>query len=500
MAKHIGLVLDDPEGQIIGRTVAEDISFGPINLALSVEEIHQRVTTALKMVQLQGFEQRDTSELSGGEKQRLAIAGILAMCPEVLVLDEPASELDPIGRQEIYETINDQRVSGHLTLLITEHNCEEILHRADEVKVLLKGELVWEGRPEVLFRNIPLLNSFQIRPLPVSLLGWYFYQQGWINFDDIPLDIAAAANMIRCILPRLTPMRCLPKAELSALASSTSDEVIVEVADLTHEYTPGKLVLHSVNLTVRAGEFIALIGQNGSGKTTLAKHFNGLLKPTTGKVMVNGKDTLQFTTSSLALDVGYVFQNPDHQLFSATVEQELAYGLNNLGLRSAEINDRINQVLEFTCLEQLRNEHPLSLGKGERQMIAVASILVLRPKILVIDEPTTGLDWTGIQRMLSLIKRLHQAGTTIIMISHDMEIIAKYAQRVIVMKDGDVFLDGHTREVFQNVTLLEQAGIVPPQCVRLSESLKPLGFNEVFLHEEEFLQAMLPQMEESICS
>lgn len=500
MAKHVGLVLDDPESQIIGRTVEEDISFGPINFCLSIDEIRRRVSNTLKMVQLEGFEQRDTSQLSGGEKQRLAIAGILAMLPKILVLDEPGSELDPIGRKEIYATINAYRKTQQLTIMITEHNCEDIIHRVDEVKVLQKGELVWEGSPEVLFRNVPLLNKFWLRPLPVSLLGWEFYQKGWITFDEIPLDVSQAENLIKRQLPQLNSLKSISRPERLISGNNTPVRTILEVTDLKHEYASGHIAIQSVNLSIKEGEFVALIGQNGSGKTTLAKHFNGLLEPTAGTVVVDGKDTKQFSTSLLAREIGYVFQNPDHQLFSSTVEQELAYGLKNMDIEPREIQERINQVLKFTGLEPLRNEHPLSLGKGERQLVAVASVLVLQPKILVIDEPTTGLDWRGIQSLLTLIKNLHDNGTTIVMISHDMEIVAKYAQRVILMANGGILLDGDIKEVFRNTSLLEKAGIVPPQCVRLSLSLKPLGLEEVFLHEDDFLQVLVPKLEESICS
>lgn len=500
MVKHIGLVLDDPETQIFGRTVQEDTAFGPVNLSLPAEEIYRRVVEALNRVGLKGYEERDTSGLSGGEQQRLAIAGVLAMQPEVLVLDEPASELDPVGRTEIYKTIDDLRLAKRLTILVTEHYGEEISKRADQVIVFNRGEIVWQGVPEELFRNISLLDRFGIRPVPVSLVGWDFYQKGWITLDEIPLDVLSAEKMVRNVLSKHSLRDSLSSFKPESFRRpDTKAPVVLQVSNLLYQYTPDIIALQSVNLTIRRGEFVALIGRNGSGKTTLTKHFNGLLKPTDGEVVVDGMNTKKFNTSILAQVVGYVFQNPDHQIFSNSLERELAYGLKNAGLDDAEIKLRVDNALKLTGLEQQRNDHPFSLGKGERQKVAVASILALEPKILVIDEPTTGQDWAGMQNMMALIKQLHENGTTVIMISHDMEIVAKYAQRVIVMKDGGILLEGSTREVFENFEMLEQAGIVPPQIVRLTARLKDLGFEDTFLNEKEFAETISQVLEDSSC-
>lgn len=488
MAGHVGLVLDDPEAQIFGRTVIEDTSFGPANLSLPVEEIYQRAGQALQMTRLNGYEQRSTHRLSGGEKQRLAIAGILAMHPEIMVLDEPASALDPLGIREIYQTIDDLRLQKQLTIIVAEHDCQEIIGRADRVIVLKGGEIAWSGVPEELFRNVSLLQTFGIRPIPVSLIGWEFYQKGWIAFAEIPLGVIAAEKTVRDIMTKYN-LRPVGKADPPVVRQpETKARALIQVSNLNYQYLPDNNVLKNINLTIRRGEFVALIGPNGSGKTTLAKHFNGLLQPSAGDVIINGVNSREFP--QLARVVGYVFQNPDHQIFSATVEKELEYGLKNIGLDSAEIRRRVDRVIKFTGLEQRRKDHPFALGRGERQIIALASILALEPEILVVDEPTTGLDWAGVQKIMELIRHLHDHGTTIIMISHDMEIVARYAQRIIMMKDGSILLDGSTGEAFSNLEALEQASLVPPQIARLAARLRDLGFTADLLQEREFLQAM----------
>ncbi|MDO0823730.1 ABC transporter ATP-binding protein [Desulfosporosinus nitroreducens] len=521
LSKVLGLVLQDPETQIIGRTVEEDTSFGPRNFLVPLEEIKQRVNQILEKVRLQGYNDRLSEELSGGEKQRLAIAGVLVMEPEILVLDEPTSELDPAGRSEIYTTLADLRRKKDLTIILVEHSSEELIYKADEVVVLNQGELVWRGVPSELFRNLPLLRQWGIKPLPVTQIGWDFYEKGWITLAEIPLDIPSAEGLIRELLPKYGHWQ----GHLQGLAQRqvqvpvpgqgfgagqrkdglfqqelhlSKKEIAVQVKDLNYQYNSDQTALRGINLMVEAGDFVALIGQNGAGKTTLAKHFNGLLKPTSGEVIIGGMNTLKYDTSDLSKTVGYVFQNPDHQIFSATVEKELEFGLKNAGFKGKEIKERVEQVLQYTGLERYRSVHPFSLGKGERQMIAVASILVLNPKVLIIDEPTTGSDWTGVQTMMALIRKLHTAGTTIIMISHDMDLVTQYAKRVIVLKDGGVLLDGTPKSVFSNEQILLDSAIVPPQLCRLSFQLEDIFGPEPLIESSEFA-AMFESREQSGC-
>jgi energy-coupling factor transport system ATP-binding protein len=495
LVKYIGLVLQDAETQIFGRTVEEDTAFGPRNFSIPKEEISNRVDEALSRVRLDGYKKRNTGELSGGEKQRLAIAGVLAMMPKILVLDEPTSELDPIGRMEIYTTIDDLRKENRLTLIGIEHSSQEIIDKADELIVINNCSVVWQGEPKLLFRDIEKLNSFCIKPIPVSIIGWSLYKKGLIEYDQIPLDIDEAELIIRRLFTDRKAMFTGCSIDLMASTTLTDDRPILQIKDVDYHYSSGKLALKKINLDINQGEFIALIGQNGAGKTTLAKHLNGLLKPTAGQVIINKKNSKDFELAQLAKEVGYVFQNPDHQIFCVTVEKEIEYGLKNAGFSAQEIKERTERVLELTSLTKFRNAHPFSLGKGERQMIAVASILAIEPKILVVDEPTTGLDWNGINRMMELIKTLHKNGTTIIMITHDMDIVAKYAERIIVMKAGQVLMDGRTREVFSEFQQLKSAYVMPPQIPLLSLRLKDLGMKDIALDEQELTTAILESLE-----
>ncbi|MGE5594078.1 MAG: ABC transporter ATP-binding protein [Betaproteobacteria bacterium] len=500
LVSKVGLVMQDPETQIFGITVREDVAFGPGNMGLPPAEIEARIAESLGAVRLAGYEGRFTSELSGGEKQRLAIAGVLAMRPQVLVLDEPTSELDPLGRDEIYAAVDRLRRERHLTILAVEHSSEDIAERADEVIVINKGEVVWRGRPRDLFCDVPLTMRLGIRPPQVCEFGWRLHEAGLIDAGDVPLTVREAADLARRILggrripaahkassTRKTsgddgkapvgppPPTSSPDVAHSGPDAASASPIAIKVVGLEHSYGPGTHALRGVDLEIRRGEFVALVGQNGAGKTTLVKHFNNLLKPTKGRVEIDGVDTRGETVSSLSRRVGYVFQNPDHQIFCSTVGEEVGYGLRNLGLAPDAARERVREVLSFVGLEDVADRHPFMLGKGERQRVAVASVLVMKPNILVIDEPTTGQDWTGAEQMMHLVRDLHRAGHTIVMITHDMRIVAEYAERVVVMHKGRIVADGTPREVFRQRDVLRSAYLAPPQISLLAEELGDVG-------------------------
>jgi cobalt transport protein ATP-binding subunit len=253
---------------------------------------------------------------------------------------------------------------------------------------------------------------------------------------------------------------------------------IVEVLDLWHTYRNGTTALRGVTLSIRKGDYIALIGKNGSGKSTLVKHFNGLLRPTKGTVKVAGLDTTSTRSERLAAIVGYVFQNPDHMLFSTTVEGEVEFGPKNLGLSPSEIHSRVEEALEVTGLQRYRKESPLFFGKGMRRMITIAAILAMRPEVLVIDEPTTGMDYRGRQSVMALIDELHASGRTIIIITHDMKIVSDYAERVLVMSEGRLLLDAPPEELFARKDVLESSSLTPPQRIELAQGLS-LGLSGI---------------------
>lgn len=488
IAKQLGLVVQDPETQIFGRTVQEDVAFGPRNYLVCREEILERIADALHMVRLDGYENRQTSQLSGGERQRLAIAGILVMKPSIIVLDEPTAELDPIGREEIYSTMRGLLADNGITVVTVEHSSQEISEKADEIVVLDDKHIVWQGDPRIFFRNIELVRQYGIKPLPMSLVGWELYQKGLIAQSDIPLSVDDAYTCITTLLSS----RALRPVDRGA--PYTPGDPLIELKDVTFRYDNGKTALDGVSLRINEGDYLALIGQNGAGKTTLAKLFNSLHKPCTGTVTVCGRDTRNEEPNTLSQFIGYVFQNPDNQIFSTSVYKEMEFGLKNAGIDPEESDRRIREVAGLLGLTSVLEENPFSLGKGQRQRLAVASILVLKPKILVVDEPTTGQDWDGIQNMMKFIDELHAAGTTIVIITHDMDVVARHANRTVVMSHGKIIADGDTRSVMSEAEVLEKAYITRPQIVQLSDRLYG-GTGTLALTAEELTAAVLESLE-----
>ena len=488
MAREIGLVLQDPETQIFGRTVDEDTAFGPRNYLVPRDEIKERIKSALNKVRLDGYEKRQTSQLSGGEKQRLAIAGILAMDPSIIILDEPTSELDPIGREEIYSTMVSLQKDQKKTVVAVEHSSQEISEKADSIVVLSDAHVVWLGSPKDFFRELDLVERYGIKPLPVSKVGWELYKKGFIAKEEIPLSVDDAYALVVKLLDGrklgFSPAEA-PRQERTKL---------IEVNDVHYQYDKSKEALKGVSFDIYEGDYVALIGQNGAGKTTLAKHFNSLFKPTSGRILVCGKDTKNEEPNTLAEQIGYVFQNPDNQIFSTSVYKEMEYGLKALKLSEEEMSKRIHEIAKLLDIEKVLEEHPFSLGKGERQRVAVASILVLKPKILVVDEPTTGQDWDGIQNMMKLIDELHANGTTIVMITHDMDVVATHANRVIVMAKGSIVADGSVRDVFKQEKALKDAYVARPQIPELSERL---GLQGMALTAQELGGALIASLEAS---
>jgi energy-coupling factor transporter ATP-binding protein EcfA2 len=267
-------------------------------------------------------------------------------------------------------------------------------------------------------------------------------------------------------------------------------EPIIEVKDMHHRYPNGFHALRGVSLTVNCGEFVAIIGQNGSGKTTFVKHLNGLLRATMGTVYVNGQDVSKHKVSTMACTVGYCFQNPDHQIFCDTVYKEVAYGPKNLHLSQAEIEERVEEALNAVGLLHLKESIPRDLSKGQRQRLAVAAVLSMRPEVLIVDEPTTGQDYRDGVGMLNLVQHLNQTGHTVLFITHDMAMVARFARRVVVFRDGQILLDGTTREVFGQADMLRTTFLAPPQITSLAQAL-PEFFPEAVLSVAEMMDQAL---------
>jgi energy-coupling factor transport system ATP-binding protein len=465
-AKDVGLVFQDFEAQLFSTNVALEVAFGPENFQVEREEMVRRVESVLSQVRLEGFEDRQPATLSGGQKQRLAIASVLAMEPRILCLDEPTTDLDPVGKLGIFEIAEDLKNRDDVTLIVVEHETEETLD-ADRIVVLRDGRIAADQPAREVLREVELLEESSVMPLGIAR----FFREKGVGNEQLPLTPEEGIKEFEARGWRVSPERHRELVEADEGREASYGEPLIEVEGLSHRYPNGVVVLEGVDLEVRRGEFLAVLGQNGSGKTTLVKHFNGLLEPTEGSVRVDGEETAKQGIQVLGQRVGYVFQNPDHQIFSDTVFDEVSFGPKVRALREDEVRERVEEALAAVGLGGRGDEDPFGLTKGERQRVAVASVLAVRPEVLILDEPTTGLDYAEQRSMMDLVRRLNEAGSTIIAVTHTMWVVAEYAHRAAVMKDGRMALSGTVREVFVRDEELRDAYLRPPHIVSLGNSL-----------------------------
>ncbi|MDW8043539.1 MAG: energy-coupling factor transporter ATPase [Nitrososphaerota archaeon] len=455
ISKSCAMVMQDYEVQLFRTTVELEVAFGPENLQLEREEIRRRVKWALDLVGLTGLEKRYSFALSGGQKQRLAIASLLSLQPSVLILDEATSDLDPRGKREVYDVMRrllDEEVIKSLVLV--DHRLEKVAEFADRVILLVDGKVAVEGDAKEVLGMVEELRSLGLKPPEVAEICWDMR----VRSNSVPVLLDEALR----VFPRVKRVRTPEERP------APGDGLAVELEDVWFAYDGQNWVLKGVDFRVHQGEMLALIGQNGSGKTTLAQVIMGILRPKRGRVRIFGRDATAEDVSERAKDVGYIFQNPDYQIFSQTVYEELAYGLRARGLSEAEVDRRVREVAEMMGITRLLNEDPFFLQKGERQRVAVASILALNPRVVILDEPTTGLSPGETRALMNTVLNLNRAGTTVITITHEMWVVAEYCTRTVMMADGRIVLDAPTRVAFSNAELLAQHDIFPPETCELS--------------------------------
>ncbi len=476
LAPTVGMVFQDFEAQLFATNAGLEVAFAMQQVGMPRDEIVARVGPALAAVGLAGFESRDPTSLSGGEKQRLAIAAVLALRPQLIVFDEPTTDLDPEGRAEVLALIHSLRGQG-LALVVIEHEAEE-LRECDRLLLMRDGEIVAQGPPHELLTRFDLLEECGVRPPDLNrALAMLAVDERAVGVDAAERSLLAAG---------FDPAPAVAIAATAVVGPATpAAPTLVETHGLSFAYAPGRPVLDTIDLKLAAGEFVAIVGQNGSGKTTLAKQLTGLLKPSKGRILLAGRDRANLTTAESAREVGYVFQNPDHQIFASTVVEEVAFGPRNFGLDPDEVARRTDEVLHAVNLDHARDRDPFVLSKGERQRLAVASILALRPRLLILDEPTTGLDYREQRRMMALVSELNRNGIAIVVITHTPWLVAEYARRVVLMRKGRVLFDGPVRDFFAQFELIRESSFRPPEVTLLARR-----FGLSALNVAEFVAAM----------
>jgi energy-coupling factor transport system ATP-binding protein len=531
LAQAVGVVFQDPEAQFCTTTVEDEVAFGLENLNVPPGEMYPRIVEGLRTVHLLEERAKRVDRLSGGNKQRLALAAILAMQPRILVFDEPTANLDPVGTQLVFSTIEELRSEGKHTIIIIEHKLDHLMHIVDRVIALgPEGRLLAQGRPaEVFGKDYEMLRAhgvwqpqvcelahalaregLRLRPFPVTMedavkglrglldgrdsSGWESARdnhplaaesekrhgsaearrEGWRRHGHA-LDGGASTGERETAPFQEDPYVCPPQVSHFPTPPSLQDDVCarppaIEVRNLRFAYGR-KVVLDGLNLTVANGDFLAVVGANGAGKTTLAKYIGGVIRAPRGAVMIEGKDVNEIPERVLSSTVGFVFQNPEHQFVEASVFDELAFGLRTRGVPESEVARKVEAALETFGLTRYARANPFALSHGEKRRLSVAAMLIAGQRILVLDEPTYGQDRENAASLLAWLQEISQQGKTILIITHDMNVVAEYAKGVAVLDRGKIVYNDGPRGLFARADLLERSHLSAPVLYELGQAV-----------------------------
>lgn len=504
-----GMVFQNPDNQMVATIVEEDVAFGPENLGVEPSEIRRRVDESLAIVGMSEFRYRAPNNLSGGQKQRVAIAGVLAMKPKCIIFDESTAMLDPSGRREVMNVIEKLNAEG-MTILMVTHHMDEAVH-ADRIFVMDGGRIVMDGTPREVFRDTEKIQSLRLDVPHATLIGNELTKAGYevgicLNTEELADRVVSLRS--RQSVPTGAFAQEEPSAETPAeekvpererqLVADTADSGIF-IENLVHTYDHGtsyaNKAVDNVSLRIAPGELVGLIGHTGSGKSTLIQHINALLPPTSGKIVVSGLDIVdashlkKLNKKELKIQkeklievrkkVGLVFQYPEYQLFEESVLKDIIFGPLNIGVLEEEAVERAKRAMAIVGLdfETFKDKSPFELSGGQKRRVAIAGVLAMEPEVLILDEPTAGLDPKGRDEILDEVRELHkERRCTVIVVSHSMDDMANLAERLLVMSKGKVVLDGEPREVFCHDAQLERIGLGVPQVRKLVVALAKRGF------------------------
>ncbi len=503
--QHVGMVFQNPDNQMVAANVEEEVAFGPENLGMESDTIVARVKQALEQVRMWKRRKTAPNHLSGGQKQRIAIAGILAMHPDYIVLDEPTAMLDPKGRKEVMEALQRLNQEQEMTVILITHDMEEAA-LASRVILLADGQMRFDGRPEKFFGADALLAemgmeaplSYRVRKLIDSDV--FEKKIGDARVEEATIDKREKVAEYDKTGREWEASSELVDKKKNKKAEAETDEKNQDLLSLQHVsyiYSPGtayeKVALDDVNLSLGKGEIVGLAGHTGSGKSTMIQLLNGLLKPTGGTVTFEGKDihAKGYSGNYLRSKVGMVFQYPEHQMICDTVWEDVAFGPGKQGLTGEACETRVEEALRFVDLpEKYYQASPLQLSGGQKRRVAIAGVLAMQPEYIILDEPAAGLDAAGKREIFDRIRRMsREQGIGVLLVSHSMEDLAEYADRIIVLDDGKKILDDRPAQVFAKRETLADCGLDVPETVKLADKLRANGYQipQNVIREKELL-------------
>ena len=480
ISRIVGSVLQDIDAQMVASVVEDEMLFGLENFGVPHDQIEERISQTLATVGISDLREREIATLSGGQKQKVAIAAILALAPRVLVLDEPTAALDPASSTLVFETLRKANELAGVTIVVIEQKVALLSKYCSRVLVMNEGALAFDGEPHEVFSHASELRSMGVDSPRVARMANSLAQRGVIAAGSAPcLNVAEAKELVADLVAGHVPTPGEKDVAAAARAGSRhvpaarphaeGAEPVVELSGVNFSYPNGGASVNDLEMRVYPGELVGIVGQNGAGKTTLTKLLNGLLRPSSGSVCIAGMDTHDVPTSAIAARCATLFQNPDRQICKDTVLEEVAFGLTLHGVSDQEARRRAAAAAERFGLPL--DESPFSLSRGQRLMVALASVVVLDPEVVLLDEPTSGLDYRECMTVMETVREMAERGCAVIMVCHDMEVVSDFAERLVVMANGRILARGVAEEVFANEELMRSAYVEPPQVVALAAEL-----------------------------
>lgn len=468
----VSTVLQDPDGQFIGLTVAEDLAFALENDCLPLAQMTDKINYWANKLDLTAFLDSRPQDLSGGQKQRVSLAGVLIDESPILLFDEPLANLDPKSGQETIELIDRIHQEGQTTTIIIEHRLEDVLYRqVDKVILINDGQTLFDGHPDDLLKTNLLVENGIREPLYVTAL------------KDLNVDVTKAEHLSDLSQLDLSEITV---AGLSQSANTVPKDPILEVKRLKFSYQENQPILKDVSFAIHKGERIAIVGKNGAGKSTLAKALSQFIKPAAGDICYQGQSIMEDSIKERAEKIGYVLQNPNQMISQTMIFDEVALGLRLRGISEQEIEQRVLETLKVCGLYEFRNWPISALSFGQKKRVTIASVLVMNPEIILLDEPTAGQDKKHYTEIMAFLNQLNKAGHTIIMITHDMQLMLEYSDRSIAISDGEIIADCTPVDLFSQVDILDRANLKKTSLFDLAEKLgiNPIDLTHYYIKQQ----------------
>ncbi|UVF02449.1 ABC transporter ATP-binding protein [Streptococcus equinus] len=468
----VSTVLQDPDGQFIGLTVAEDLAFALENDCLPLDQMTDKINYWANKLDLTAFLDSRPQDLSGGQKQRVSLAGVLIDESPILLFDEPLANLDPKSGQETIELIDRIHQEGQTTTIIIEHRLEDVLYRqVDKVILINDGQILFDGHPDDLLKSNLLVENGIREPLYVTAL------------KDLNVDVTKAEHLSDLSQLDLSDITV---AGLSQSANTVPKDPILEVKQLKFSYQENQPILKDISFAIHKGERIAIVGKNGAGKSTLAKALCQFIKPTAGDICYQGQSIMEDSIKERAEKIGYVLQNPNQMISQTMIFDEVALGLRLRGVNEQEVEKRVLETLKVCGLYEFRKWPISALSFGQKKRVTIASVLVMNPEIILLDEPTAGQDKRHYTEIMTFLNQLNKAGHTIIMITHDMQLMLEYSDRSIVVSDGKIIADCSPVALFNQAEVLEKANLKKTSLFDLAEKIgiNPIDLTHYYIKQQ----------------